>query len=196
MPTATITAVFANYREVVTSLSGQEREVSRTAFRGQEVDLPQREFDRLKALGAIESDQSTAQAVIARALNPLDVVPAPTAEPVVVSPPPLGAAPAGDASLVEGDQGTADLQPPTTVAGDAGAGITTTATGYSAEGRSVTEVADWLRTESPNAPATVAAAGGDAETAETVLEAERLVRDGDPRSTVEQPLQRIIDAGE
>jgi hypothetical protein len=67
--------------------------------------------------------------------------------------------------------------------------------GYSAQGRSATEVASWIDTEKPNAADTVAAAGNDPATAAVVLEAESAATGGDPRASVEKPLQKIIDQG-
>jgi hypothetical protein len=185
-----IKSVFATYRTVARDLAGNEREVTRTAFRGEEVDVPESEAKRLDALGAVEIEE-----VMARALNPTDVAPAPVGEPVSVSPPPVGIPPAGE--YVTGNTGAPDTEPSTVISGgtindrplDAPGGTTAFVVGD----KSVTEVADRLRSESPNATATVAAAGDDPGAAETLLEAERLVRDGDPRATVEKPLQAIIE---
>jgi hypothetical protein len=67
--------------------------------------------------------------------------------------------------------------------------------GYSAQGRSASEVASWIESEKPNAADTVAAAGDDPDTAAVVLEAESTATKGDPRASVEKPLQKIIDQG-
>jgi hypothetical protein len=67
--------------------------------------------------------------------------------------------------------------------------------GYSAQGRSATEVSQWIESEKPNAADTVAAAGDDPATAAVVLEAESAATGGDPRASVEKPLQKIIDQG-
>jgi hypothetical protein len=67
--------------------------------------------------------------------------------------------------------------------------------GYSAQGRSATDVASWIESEKPNAADTVAAAGDDPATAAVVLEAESAATGGDPRASVEKPLQKIIDQG-
>jgi hypothetical protein len=67
--------------------------------------------------------------------------------------------------------------------------------GYSAQGRSATEVSQWIESEKPNAADTVAAAGNDPATAAVVLEAESAATGGDPRASVEKPLQKIIDQG-
>jgi hypothetical protein len=64
---------------------------------------------------------------------------------------------------------------------------------YSARGRSATEVTSWIESEKPNAGDTVAAAGGDPETAKVVLEAENTATGQDPRKSVEKQLQAIID---
>lgn len=65
---------------------------------------------------------------------------------------------------------------------------------FDARGKSLSEVESWIREQRPTAPQTVAAAKGDAPTAETVLEAEKLAQGGDPRATVEGPLQKVIDS--
>jgi hypothetical protein len=65
--------------------------------------------------------------------------------------------------------------------------------GYSAQGKSATEVSDWIKSERPNVSETVQAADGDPATARVVLEAERTATHGDPRATVEKHLQAIID---
>lgn len=190
----TVRAVFVTYRKTVRSLTGQKREVSRTAFRNEELpdDVPAAEVKRLDALGAL--DDLDAATALARALNPADNVAeggGPTTEPVTVSPPGMGAAPAGDHT--KGDTGTEPVQPPPDVTppggGEGEAGE------FDARGKSLDEAQAWLTAEpKPTAPQVVAAAHDDAEAAETLLEAERLTTGQDPRATVEKPLKKIIDA--
>lgn len=196
----TIRAVFATYRDVTKSLAGQDREVTRTGFAGDEVELLPSEEERLEALGALEpkderrsSELQDPTGAISRALNPSDNVGEGGAltrtAPITVSPPSLGVPPEG--GLLTGDTGTEDVQPPpgADVDGAAGGG----AGEFDARGKDLDEVQEWLRSERPTAPQVVSAAGDDPEAAETLLEAERLVRGGDPRATVEKPLQSIID---
>lgn len=199
MAERTIKHVFATYREVVDVPGRGKRLITRTARRGASVDLSSDEEARLQSLGALEPEDGgeAGQSALDRALNPNDnqregrgadgVTP-----PITVSPPPLGAAPAGD--LTTGDTGTEPAQPSDTLSsGPEGSGAPSAAEGYDARGKSLDDVQSWLRSETPTAPQVVQAANGDAGAAETLLEAEQLVSGGDPRKTVAEPLQKIID---
>jgi hypothetical protein len=185
--------VFATVRVPVKGADGKDRIVRRTVQRGQPLPegTPQSEVDRLERAGAFVAEGDSLEAALARALNPADNHPehrAAVSAPIpTVSPPPLGAAPEGP--LTKGDTGAEDAQP---VPG-AGEGGEEAGPGFDARGASLDDAQEWLREERPNAGDTVAAANGDPEAAETLLEAERLVRGGDPRATVEEPLQKIID---
>jgi hypothetical protein len=191
----TVRTVFATYTDVVPSLvpGGNPRLVARSAARGETVTIPAQEADRLEALGAIESpDQTAVDAVLERALNPADNIAEGGAavagvEPVTVSPPGLGVAPAGDRT--KGDTGGEDAQPSAT----ASPGATDASATFDARDASLDDAQAWLRSARPTAPQVVAAANDDPEAAETLLEAERLVRSGDPRKTVEEGLQAVID---
>lgn len=68
--------------------------------------------------------------------------------------------------------------------------------GFSAEGKSVTEVAQWISTEKPNTRQTVAAANDDPELAKVVLEAEKTASQGDPRQPVVSRLEKIQNRDE
>lgn len=59
-------------------------------------------------------------------------------------------------------------------------------------GSSVEDIAAYLEAEKPNAAETVALAGDDPELAQKVLDAEKAAQGGDPRVTVQEPLQKII----
>jgi hypothetical protein len=61
------------------------------------------------------------------------------------------------------------------------------------EGAPVSDLAEWIRSEKPNADDTVALAEDDPRKAEKVLEAETVATGGQPRQTVAQRLQKIID---
>lgn len=198
--TVTVTGVFAQFVTTRKRITGKVEEVARTAFKGETVEMPKTEADRLAELGMVR--ELSAQTVLDRALNPSDNVREGAVggtQPVTVSPPSLGVPPQGD--LTTGDTGTADVQPPPETPGgseprraveppapeEAG-------DGFDARGKTLDEVQAWLRRERPNMPATVAAANGDPAAAETVLEAERLARNGDARGDVERNLTAIIDA--
>jgi len=56
---------------------------------------------------------------------------------------------------------------------------------------SVSELAQYIDSESLNAPQTVSLAEGDPDLAAKVLEAERTAQGGDARATVEKPLSRL-----
>lgn len=188
----TIGVVFATYNDVVPSLvpGGPPRPVARSANRGQTVSIPASEAARLEALGALTTP-ADAQAIIDRALNPADNQPeggGPGApgEPLTVSPPSLGAEPTGD--LTKGDTGGADVQPVSVAPGEEASGPT-----FDGRGADIDQAEAWLRSERPTAPQVVDAAHDDPEAAQTLLEAEQLVTNGDPRKTVEAGLQNIID---
>lgn len=184
-----IGVVFATYRDTVPAIGGgQPRLVTRTARRGETVSIPSAEADRLESLGALST--ASAQDVIDRALNPNDASAegATGGEPVTVSPPALGAEPSGD--ITKGDTGGDDVQP-VTVTPDSGGAAT-----FDARAADVDQAAEWLRSERPKASDVVDAAHDDPEAAQTLLEAERIASNGDPRKTVEQPLQAIIDSGD
>lgn len=206
--TVPITSVFIQYRDVEEDLAGNRRVVVRTAFPAEHpegVSIPQVEARRLQGLGAVGAATSL-EAAVSRALNPLDnraegATPAPAQ--LTVSPPPMGTPASGE--FTAGDTGTGDVPGgdpvppppgPTTPGGDAGGGTTTAGSGdgFDARGKTVSEVAEWLRAEEPNGTKTVAAAHGDPEAAETLLEAENLVRGGDPRKTVVEPLRKIAES--
>lgn len=197
--TVTVTGVFAQFVTTRKRITGKVEEVARTAFKGETVEMPKTEADRLAELGMVR--ELSAQTVLDRALNPSDNVREGAVggtQPVTVSPPSLGVPPQGD--LTTGDTGTADVQPPPETPGgseprraveppapeEAG-------DGFDARGKTLDEVRAWLREQKPNGPATIAAANDDAEAAETIVEAEKLVRGSDPRTTVVTPLQAIID---
>jgi hypothetical protein len=57
---------------------------------------------------------------------------------------------------------------------------------------SVADLAEWIRTDKPNATEVVEAAQGDSEIAAKLLEAEQLATDP-PRKSVVEPLQRVAD---
>lgn len=184
----TIRAVFAQYRETRTDLLDNDREIVATARRGETVEVAESEAKRLDALGSTE-EAFAAQAVMDRALS-ADVPTAPDADArITASPPGRGVAPAGELVLPHGGEGSGAPVPDP----EAGGTTTTTTASFDARGASLDEVTAWLRDSSPNATQTVEAANGDAEAAEVLLEAERIVRDGDPRSTVTGPLQKVVD---
>lgn len=107
-----------------------------------------------------------------------------------VSPPGGGAAPVG--TVVTGDTGAPDTPPPA----DAGTLQIVRVDAPDVGEASVAELASWIEAESPNAADTVALAEGDPARAAKVLEAEQSATGGDPRKTVEGPLQKIIDDAE
>lgn len=186
----TITAVFANYRDTV-QIPGteQRRAITRSARRGETVSIPASEAARLESLGAVGTADQV-QAIIDRALNPTDnraegAAPTP-GSPVDVSPPSLGVAPVGD--LTTGDTGGDDVQPVTTTSGAAGEVVT-----FDARAADVDQAVSWLQSERPTAPQVVEAAHGDGDAAATLLEAEQVASNGDPRKTVVQGLEAIID---
>ena len=57
----------------------------------------------------------------------------------------------------------------------------------------MTEVTEWINSEKPNVQLTVAAANDDPDAAATILEAERVSHDGEGRTTVIDPLQKIVE---
>jgi hypothetical protein len=211
--------VFANYKTVQRNYAGELVEVLPTAARGDEIEVPVEEAARLEQFGtlaprgwspgdvfaAIEARRAAVEETIRRGVNPTEGLPHDLfAGPrVTVSPPGGGAEPEGY-SMHAGDVGMPDVQPAAAPADDRAAagralnrepvGGADAAEGYDARGRDLTEVAAWIEAAKPNAQQTVAAARDDAAAAETVLEAERLTHGGDPRSTVEGPLQRIIES--
>lgn len=65
-----------------------------------------------------------------------------------------------------------------------------------ASGKSVNDLIDWLEEEKPTAPQTINAANGDPEVASRLLEAEESVTGRQPRSTVTDALEKIIDDAE
>jgi hypothetical protein len=67
---------------------------------------------------------------------------------------------------------------------------------FDARGKSATELSDWISSEKPNAPATIAAAHDDPATARTLIEAEQAAQGGDGRSTVVDKLAVIADRDE
>lgn len=67
---------------------------------------------------------------------------------------------------------------------------------FDASNKSVEDLIEWLEEKKPNAPQTLAAAGDDPDTAATLLEAEQSVTGRQPRSTVEDGLERIIEGGD
>jgi hypothetical protein len=62
--------------------------------------------------------------------------------------------------------------------------------------RSHDKLVTWIRDERPKAAEVVAAAGDDPDKAEALMEAENEASGGDPRKTVVERLQKIIDQEE
>lgn len=173
---ATVHGIFANYRTVQENVvTGETEAVVRTAYAGEEIEAPPAEIARLRNAGIL--DAPDAQAVAARALNPTDTVYEEPGPPVEPAPPSLGRAPAGQVLMREDTAGAGGVVPPDTDLSDPAS------------------VADWISAEKPNASQVVDAAGSDPARAEAILEGERIAQNGDPRKTVEEPLQRIIESG-
>jgi hypothetical protein len=192
-----VLGVWVTYRDVRTNLLGEKIIVPETGYRGEEVELFEEDEKRLDSLGQLvpkdtglsahEIAEQRLEATLARALNPVDVVPPPEPINIAVSPPSLGATPLG----AEGDV--------IEVGGEPG-GKTTMSEGSSVAAREALrdgdseKLAEIIRSERPNAGDTVALAGGDPDKAAVVLEAENAAHDGDGRATVVGPLEKI--AGE
>lgn len=191
-----VLGVFVTYLGVKENWRGK-RLAPLTASRGQKVDLFKDDEARLDELHMLVPEDSPANAAqivaqrtnaaLARALNPLDVMVPVDPAVVIVSPPGGGVDPA----LLGGGEATV-------IATGGGGHVPVSEGGSSAaraalEGGDVDTVAEVLRAEKPNAADTVALAGDDPERARLLIDAENAARDGDGRSTVLEPLQRIAE---
>jgi hypothetical protein len=209
-----VTALFATYTTVRADLVGNPREVVLTADRGELIELPQIEADRLEALDAVapegvavhddaarraalldayraeRGDSEALERALARAVNPLDVQQPATSVQQSVTSPGLGAAPVG--TVVTGDTGAADDQPPADTTPEGGTGAVR-ADAPDVRAIEVGGLAEWIKSERPNGDDTVALAEGDAELAAKVLEAERVATGNDPRKGVERKLTALAD---
>lgn len=181
-----VKAAFVGFHELVVDLAGNKQVVRRTEHRGQVIDLPKSEAERLKdhlvpegqeILGTTTED---ARAALERALAPSTQgqgIPGPAPS---ISPPSLGAVPVGD--VVTGDTGGPDSPPvgqepsPATGAQPGDADL---------EAR--------IREDKLTVDDTVALADDDPARARRVLDAEAAANDGKPRKGVEDKLQAIID---
>lgn len=169
-----VLAVFVTYKTVRQNLLGEKRIVPATAYRGDTVELGPDDEARLDALGALvpkDSGLSAQQIVdgqveraLARAINPLDRPPLTESVQVSVSPPGLGAAPAG------GGSSEVETQPPSV--------------------QSDSELIEFVSNN--NVTDVVAAAGDDPALAARLLDAERAAAgDGEPRKTVVEGLEKV-----
>lgn len=214
-----VRGVFANYRRTVVAPDGSERVGLAMKTRGEYIgdDAAPGEIERLESLGMLMpeggeiDDVRALEEAVTRALNPLDVIretPTPT---MSVSPPPLGATPLGE--FTTGDTGIDPADQPDPLPTGT---IVTTSPGVNAEQEALDAqragtnlprtdapdpedtgaLAEFIANEKLNAGDTVALAEGDPDRAALVLEAERNATGGDPRKTVEEPLQKIIDQGD
>lgn len=202
-----VRGVFINYRRKTTGPNGETIVGLASASRGDRIDtdsLADGELDRLeRSAGLMPAGQEVApeeiEAVLARALNPLDVTREDFGAPVSVSPPGMGMAPRGD--FTTGDTGVdpADNPPPLetgTVLVDAGSGQEGSLLRTDAPDVDDTAaLSQFIADERLNAQETVALAEGDPERAKAVLEAEKAATGQDPRKSVAEPLQKIIDQG-
>lgn len=201
----TVAGVFVQYRSVETDLLGNDVVVLNTADRGDEIELPAQEAQRLESFGmlapegtsrdevvaSVVSKADSIHAAMARALNPADNVLAvsalPTAPPSV-SPPTGGAAPTGD--FVTGDTGGPDA-PPVNDLGDVSEQPATDLRVDAPDTSDTAALAAFIRDEGLTVPQTVALAEGDPERAAQVLEAERTATDGEPRAGVTKSLEPL-----
>jgi len=203
-----VAGVSVTFFEVLEDLAGNKSQIVQTAARGEFVELHPREAARLDKLGMLvppgrevegtpaqvranaeRAIADNAKAIIERGVNPLDVAFPPSTETPApsVSPPPSGAAPSGD--LTTGDTGIEPTMPV-----DSGLPVAP-AEPPDAAIAEVGEISAFIEAEQPNAADTVALAKGDPALAVKVLEAEKTATGGDPRKSVEGPLQKIIDQG-
>lgn len=193
-----VLGVFVTYIGVKDDWRGK-RLVPLTASRAEKVQLRESDERRLDELGMLVPEGSgkdaarivaeRANAALQRALNPYDVIVPVEPSVVVVSPPSGGVDPA----LLGGGEGTV-------ISATAG-GVVPASEGAHVGAREavaagdVDSVAAFLRDAKPNAQETVGLAGDDPQRAQTVIDAENAARDGDGRSTVLEPLQRVVEKG-
>lgn len=193
--------------------------VRESAVRAEEIELVPREAHRLQELGAVvpasqprsydEMDdaelaaEAQARAIVVRSssaapdqplrqdfLTALRTFDAGQVEGVGVGTIPGGltlggAARANFGETLSGDPQPIGTEPEVTVAGAEDAGVATRL--------SSAQLAQHITDEGLNASETVDLAGVDPVLAAKVLEAEGIAQGGDPRVTVEKPLQKIID---
>lgn len=198
-----VRGVFINYRRKTTGPNGETIVGLASAARGAPIDtdtLADGELERLERHGGLmpagqEVTPEAIEEVLARALNPLDVVREDFGAPLSVSPPSMGAEPRGD--FTKGDTGVdpADQPPPlgtpTVDMGSEGTLLRTDAPDVD----DTAALSQFIADERLNAQETVALAEGDPERARAVLEAEKAATGQDPRKSVVEPLQKIIDQG-
>jgi hypothetical protein len=202
----TVAGVFVQYRAVEQDLLGNDVITLQTADRGSEIELPEREAQRLEAMGMLAPEGTSREQVVAsvvarstaagdalraamgRALNPADnggAIGLPIPQPSV-SPPSLGAEPVGD--FTKGDTGAPDDVPVDAPAAD---DLRVDAPDPS----DTAALAEFIRSEGLTVPQTVALAEGEPDRAGQVLEAERIAAEGEPRAGVVKALEPLSEQG-
>lgn len=217
MATRQVRAVFANYRQKITKLDGTPGVGIRIAQRGTTIDtatLADGELERLERNGALireggEVPADRLEEALTRAVNQADVVREDFGSPPTVAAPGMGAEPRGD--YTKGDTGVDPADNPEPLV----TGTVTLGQGTSEEQAALERLraqpnsprtdapdvedtaalSEFIKSERLNAGDTVALAEGDPDRARLVLEAEKAATGQDPRKSVAEPLQKIIDEG-
>lgn len=178
--TRTVAHVFANYRTLV-ERGGKVRTIARSGKRGQQITLAPDEEARLDELGALVPQDEEGNDLF----DPFRAV-ADLQDRV------LSQATTRAEGLLPAAEAQASIPPPASGAVTPLAGTGDDVTLDVAEAGPA-QIADHITTSKLKASDTVALAGEDPGLAARVLEAERLAHGSDARSTVEGPLQKIID---
>lgn len=172
-----VKGAFVTYRTVVTKWDGSQQEVSRSADRGDEIELTEREEARLDHLGML-MPPGTPKTSLARLEQQLQEEA--KRERQIAGLDPEVRAQLDAARAAEG-------LPPEAVLPD----ITVD---FDAAGKTDDDLAAWIAEASPTVDEVVAAAGEDADLADRLLAAEKVAKSGKPRKGVEDGLRAVIDA--
>jgi hypothetical protein len=169
-----VKGAFVTYRDVRVRWDGSEQEVSKSASRGDTVELVEQEERRLDYLGML----------MPKGTPPMDL---PTLEKylqdqakrdrAVAALDPEVAAQLAAAQAADGD--LPDVTQP-----------------FDAAAATDDEIAAWIAETKPTVGETVAAAGGDAALAQRILDAESVAKAGKPRTTVSDGLGEVIAAAQ